>query len=576
MPNYRIIPGKRAGSKLYMTEDGWVFKVHSRTATTIHLRCEYHDGCNCQTRAMIKLDVDILTMNQHEHTHPKDDSIRVRILEADIREAARTVTDKGLRRIFDEMTADHPDGDKITFKRMESGMQKARNSLFPRIPQTIGGFAEALRSKPTSFGINFKGVLELDNEPFAIVLASDELLATLNDRPTFEFMAYDGTYFTVPSLFKQLFTIHAVHGTHFFPALCILMDGKSEEKYQIVFEKMRELVPDFRPRDGMADFEVGSRNAAEHVFADCNLRVRGCYAHSSSAKYKNLQKIGLSKRYNQNIAFKKWCRMIMAAPLLPANQIHDVLNELLEKEFNFGNDDVLVNRFKRYVQRQWMERTSPETLSVYGQDSATNNGCESFHCRLKADIKVHCPNPWTFIVHLNEIMKFRAVEYRRLVRFSPDEIIRNRKPEHVRNIKLRRDSEAKLESGEITNLQFLAIVSHTSDGQIQRLQDAFRQNRNVLENDPDILEELYEEEVVEEPQIFEENDIPRALHGLCRWCQNPVQADQRCIFSCGDGLGCLPCSENFYRQGLISNEGPICPSCNQRILNVYPVRLQLE
>ena len=326
----------------------------------------------------------------------------------------------------------------------------------------------------------------------------------------------------------------------------------------------------------MADFERASRNSAENIFSDSDCNIIGCFAHYARAIFKNVQVIGLSILFNSNIRFKKWVKKIIACPLAPSTEIHALYNELLQEEFPefSGHELALLGRFKRYVRRQWIHNIDPETLSVHGQDSATNNGAESFHRYLKSEIKVHHPNIWTFMVHINEILLFRAQEFRRLQRFSPEEIIRNRRPRYIKNQEIRRQAEAKLERGEINLMEFLSTVSHTTDRQIERLQNAFRQNNNVYEGDPDIIDDI--EEVVVPVNVPDENEnTPPPDQGVCRWCRNIVQNEQKCVFSCSHGLGCLPCSENFYQQGLLTNEGPKCPECSVRITMVVPINMQL-
>jgi len=125
-------------------------------------------------------------------------------------------------------------------------------------------------------------------------------------------------------------------------------------------------------------------------------------------------------------------------------------------------------------------------------------------------------------------------------------------------------------------MEFISIVSHTTDRQIERLQNSFRQNNNAHVNDPDIIDvpEL-DDSVQVELMVDITDELPPPAQGICRWCRNVVQNHQKCIFSCSHGLGCLPCSQNFYQEGLSTEEGPKCPTCNTRIMMVIPVNFQL-
>lgn len=69
-------------------------------------------------------------------------------------------------------------------------------------------------------------------------------------------------------------------------------------------------------------------------------------------------------------------------PLLPAHQIqegYDSAHELVNKLFE--NDEVNKKRWRNYLNGyfhlQWMKRTKPEVLSVFGEPDRTNNYSET-------------------------------------------------------------------------------------------------------------------------------------------------------------------------------------------------------
>jgi hypothetical protein len=118
---------------------------------------------------------------------------------------------------------------------------------------------------------------------------------------------------------------------------------------------------------------------------------------------RNMQKHGLAHLYEGNEEFRTWMLRIMAIPLLPAGLIKEAFKVLLRTKISNLNQTDLqnFNKFRRYLQRQWARKVKPKNLSVHGLDQQTNNGAESFHAWLKAVIKSHKPNFWTFVYHLN-------------------------------------------------------------------------------------------------------------------------------------------------------------------------------
>ena len=67
------------------------------------------------------------------------------------------------------------------------------------------------------------------------------------------------TFYTVPSIFYQLFTIFITFHGHCIPAVHILMQNKTEDLYTFVVLKLRELIPEFSPKTAVSDFEKAPR-----------------------------------------------------------------------------------------------------------------------------------------------------------------------------------------------------------------------------------------------------------------------------------------------------------------------------
>ena len=104
-----------------------------------------------------------------------------------------------------------------------------------------------------------------------------------------KFIFFDATYRIVPASptfnkFYQALILHFLFEDdrvpfledHVFPALVIVMEGKSRADYDAAFELTNELVPEFKPVYGMADHETASHASATQHF---NLLVKSCLFH---------------------------------------------------------------------------------------------------------------------------------------------------------------------------------------------------------------------------------------------------------------------------------------------------------
>ena len=80
-----------------------------------------------------------------------------------------------------------------------------------------------------------------------------------------EEIQFDGTFFTVPIQFNQLWTVLASIRGHVIPCIHCLLTGKKETLYTEVLRKIRELIPQLQPIRGMLDSEKSTRNSVKSV-----------------------------------------------------------------------------------------------------------------------------------------------------------------------------------------------------------------------------------------------------------------------------------------------------------------------
>ena len=115
-------------------------------------------------------------------------------------------------------------------------------------------------------------LLSHKTERTAIVFASSRQLEVL--QPATD-VYFDATFKAVPMLYYQLLTVFVPYADSAFPVFFALMSRKTEGLCHKMFEKMKELVPQFAPSSAMADFEEASLFAFRHVFGE-NVSVTGC------------------------------------------------------------------------------------------------------------------------------------------------------------------------------------------------------------------------------------------------------------------------------------------------------------
>ncbi|CAG8836736.1 15411_t:CDS:1, partial [Gigaspora margarita] len=136
----------------------------------------------------------------------------------------------------------------------------------------------------------------------------------------------DGTFRTVPTVFRQLYTIHAPVGTsknsQIFPLIYALMSSKSAELYTQLFQDLNDIAAEneftLRPSTIITDFEIAAINAFRDAFPD--VTNKGCFFHFAQSGWRKVQESGLSVQYStDNHLNLKICQLFALAFLPPAD-----------------------------------------------------------------------------------------------------------------------------------------------------------------------------------------------------------------------------------------------------------------
>ena len=170
------------------------------------------------------------------------------------------------------MTRNDPFASEVSFREVESSMYHARRMLQPMIPPTASQFCDMLPT--TAFGDYYKFSVTCGNDQTAVVFFSDKMKGFLFEVTNVQF---DGTFFTVPVQFYQLWTIFVAVDRHTLPAIHCLMTGKSQNLYQAILENINVNIPIFQPSSSMSDWEPAARIAFRNVYPQ--MKVYGCWFH---------------------------------------------------------------------------------------------------------------------------------------------------------------------------------------------------------------------------------------------------------------------------------------------------------
>ena len=269
-------------------------------------------------------------------------------------------------------------------------------------------------------------------------------------------MQFDGTFYTVPSQFYQLWTIFVNIDRYTIPAIHCLMTSKSRELYTAIVQRISTCLIDFKHTIAISDWEPAPRNSFKEIYP--TIIIYACWFHYTQCIWRKTHKIGLVQNFREIPDLAQYIRQLMALPFLPSSIIRQTYALLKRPEFLL-NESFKLNKLLKYFKKRWLNQIDSEELSTYNSDVTTNNGAESYHAKLKAIIKTAHPRIWTFVSILNHIIEDTNNELGRLQRGKV--ITRPRKRINILKEERRKFYKEMLQSSVYTPLQYLHSMAHT-------------------------------------------------------------------------------------------------------------------
>ena len=267
--DYIIEEYKRSFGKVFTSVDGNKYIQSKHTEKYIFLKCAiFRTGCKGTCR--INRETNLVTpLREHNHT-VNEYMTEVFKLKSKCKSSAKS-SQTNLRKVFDDATRTDPHSCDISFPECESSMYRARRKIQTKIPLTADEFSEMLSTTP--YGEYFKIHVTCCEET-GVIFFSEQMVALLSEVTNIQF---DGTFYTVPNQFSQLWTVFVSVERHTLPAIHCLITAKSKDFYKAVLENIAIHIPQFLPSASMSDWEPAARNALREDYPQ--VKIYGCWFH---------------------------------------------------------------------------------------------------------------------------------------------------------------------------------------------------------------------------------------------------------------------------------------------------------
>ncbi|CAF1604289.1 unnamed protein product [Adineta ricciae] len=224
-----------------------------------------------------------------------------------------------------------------------------------------------------------------------LLFSSDDQLDLLFDSPM---VFMDGTFSKSPPHFCQIYILHAVNFDICLPCVFGLLVNKKSITYKQLFFNLKQIALErgkcFSPEVIITDFESGVLPVLKSEFPSA--KHLGCFFHFCQAIYRQIQFLGMQKKYTTDETLRSLCRKLMALALMPKDKVVCSFEEIQYDAYKLPDqpmDDLL-----EYFQDNWM--TNIDSWNVSESDVRTNNNCEGYHNRMNCRLIRNHPNVWFF------------------------------------------------------------------------------------------------------------------------------------------------------------------------------------
>lgn len=222
----------------------------------------------------------------------------------------------------------------------------------------------------------------IDNERF-IILSTRENLAHLGNS---KIWMCDGTFFTCPNGFYQLFTIFGSVNDNYYPLVYCLLSSKTTKLYTKVLEKIKSFLTKVNLIYVITDFESAIKTSFESVFS--NIHVYFCYFHFCQSLFRKFTILGFKKLYEENGEIRRFFKCITALAFVPENSV--IIEYQKVKEIYTNCLNINITQFLEYFEKTYLFSDCFSYLSwncykrTIENIPITNNMLEGYHNGLKS------------------------------------------------------------------------------------------------------------------------------------------------------------------------------------------------
>ena len=227
----------------------------------------------------------------------------------------------------------------------------------------------------------------------------------------------DGTFKSIPVLWKQLFIWMVKYSGFWIPVCWAWLPDKSEVSYKVLIhmvqEKLSELNIKFNIKEVISDFEINIQKAADQMLPE--IQILGCFFHLSKCFWKRLQMKGMVTEYDNNAKFREFVKSAIALAHLPLADLEDGVDHLKSFQFVDEKCQEFQTYLCTYISEYWIHGPfPPQVWNCFSRtDDLTNNNQEGFNSKINKEVKQIHPTPGQLAMFIKKQIKLSEIDVMR-------------------------------------------------------------------------------------------------------------------------------------------------------------------
>lgn len=396
--------------------DGYSYHLERQNEEKYSWVCSKKKKFFCKSRVHTECkvsDCHTILRNPSAHNHDPDAYQKeISKISSKIKNDARCIAEKPSQIITNNVVQCQPDCRSYlpNTKALKQTISRVRCKNL-REPKTLSdiSFPDSLKfCEGELFVLSEKRI----NDDLIIVLGTKSSIKLLSEAQCW---IMDGTFDVVPSIMRQLYTIHGKIETEIIPLIFCLMTRKTKVLYTEFFKELQQLSVKMNikldPQQIITDFEKCVPLAAKTVFTNCVFK--GCLFHFGQIIWRKVQREGLQSKYGNNENFSIQVKMIKSLAFVPEDEVSDYF-QALKNSFDDPDARKIGNWFNKvYITGEVKTNKSQVTLPQYNPSfwnvvdtfstnlPRTQNNVEAWHRRLNSIVNKRHIGVYSLVGHLS-------------------------------------------------------------------------------------------------------------------------------------------------------------------------------